>query len=341
MVRYVTLFDHRYAGRGEIMMKSLRLHHKGPWQLDIVAMDQIAETEICLWNEPRVKVHALTSLLTPELIEIKNTRTITEFYWTMTPFVLQAMLHKYQETVTYLDADLCFYSDPQILINEYPEAPILITEHRYSWWNDQQPTAGRFCVQFLTIRPTELGEKALKWWTRACRKWCHSWYEDGKFGDQKYLDDWLVRFPGTKVIEHPGAGLAPWNVTDYSLKIDSGVFRVKRRKTKKWDDLIFFHFHQTTHLGNGKWELGPYHLPQAWLDFIYQPYIEALTAFEKKIFSKRTARRPAVSFLHGIRRRYYSIRTLSATHLFRYAMRHIPRPQKYLYSSSNSKAEIK
>src|SRR5437588_187943 len=62
-------------------------------------------------------------------------------------------------------------------------------------------------------------------------------YEDGKLGDQKYLDDWPQRFDGVSVLEHVGGGVAPWNVTNYT---------VHERGGRPWVDdvpVIFFHFH--------------------------------------------------------------------------------------------------
>ena len=83
------------------------------------------------------------------------------------------------------------------------------------------------------------GAEALRWWRERCLEWCKVVPEDGKFGDQTYLDDWPERFPGVHVIEHVGAGLAPWNVDDYEVWRDpaSGAVQV--------DDvpLVFFHVH--------------------------------------------------------------------------------------------------
>jgi SAM-dependent methyltransferase len=56
-------------------------------------------------------------------------------------------------------------------------------------------------------------------------------------GDQKYLDDWPTRFAGVHVVEHPGAGLAPWNVSQYTVADERGRVTVDGR------DLVFFHYH--------------------------------------------------------------------------------------------------
>jgi hypothetical protein len=85
--------------------------------------------------------------------------------------------------------------------------------------------------------------KALKWWRNACLDWCYARAEDGKFGDQKYLDDWLTRFSGIHVLINLGGGVAPWNVSRYNFFYkDQNVYGTEINGNKKFK-IIFFHFH--------------------------------------------------------------------------------------------------
>ena len=89
----------------------------------------------------------------------------------------------------------------------------------------------------MTFRRDERGLEALHWWRDRCLEWCYFRVEDGKMGDQKYLDDWPERFPGVHVLEHPGGGLAPWNVERYELARRNGSVLVDDR------ELVFYHYH--------------------------------------------------------------------------------------------------
>src|SRR3546814_10715067 len=72
-------------------------------------------------------------------------------------------------------------------------AHVLMTDHGYSPEYDQSATSGQYCVQFMTFN-RHGGEHIRHWWESRCIEWCFARFEDGKFGDQKYLDDWPDRF---------------------------------------------------------------------------------------------------------------------------------------------------
>ena len=65
-------------------------------------------------------------------------------------------------------------------------------------------------------------------------------------GDQKYLDEWPQRYPHLHILQHVGAGVAPWNYAQYSFGHDApGRISVDGKA------LIFYHFHQFQLLDNG------------------------------------------------------------------------------------------
>jgi len=141
-------------------------------------------------------------------------------------------------------------------------------------------------VQFVTFKNDERGRKALTWWRDRCLEWCYDRYEDGKFGDQLYLDDWTERFEGVHVMKHLGGGLAAWNIQQYDFVVNNGKITGQELTTGQQFDVIFYHYHYLRFFEGGKIELGRRVLTKTVLDIFYKPYIVRLDQLKKEI-SKR------------------------------------------------------
>ncbi|TGL16499.1 glycosyl transferase [Leptospira yanagawae] len=214
--------------------------------LYIFAFDDECKENLEKISIPNTKVISLKEFETPQLLSIKSTRTAGEYCWTCTPWIIKHCLEKYNiGHCTYVDADLYFFENPQPLLDEANKGSVLLTEHRYSKRYDQTKTSGRFCVQFLKIKKDENGLAALNWWADRCIEWCYARTEDGKFGDQMYLDDWETRFNGVHVLKHLGGGVAPWNFEKYRFVDISGQnYKFQEISTGSQFNLIFYHFHE-------------------------------------------------------------------------------------------------
>jgi len=137
--------------------------------------------------------------------------------------------------------------------------------------------AGVYNVGLLAFRRDERGLACLHWWRDRCLEWCFTRFEDGKFGDQKYLDDWSTRFRGIHELRHLGGGVAPWNVQQYDFSVTAGRLRGRvRGQADSWP-VVFYHFHSFCLLSPRAYfpvrgyDLAPE--PQA---LIYEPYFRAL-----------------------------------------------------------------
>lgn len=262
---YCTLFDSNYLTRGLAMLESLTQHSQD-FHLYIVAFDEIAYQVLTSISHPCTTVISMQDFQDQELLAIKPTRTRGEYCWTCTPSVILYCIETFSlPHCTYLDADLYFFSDPSILVDEMQDKSILITSHRYTPCYNQEKTSGIYCVQFMTFYADKNGMEALHWWRNQCIQWCFARFEDGKFGDQKYLDDWPKRFKGVHVLENLGGGLAPWNIQQF---VDIAP--------------IFYHFHHLNFIGEDKVDLGPYTLPQTIIKTIYTPYIRHLLSLRER-----------------------------------------------------------
>ncbi len=266
MEHYVTLFDGFFLPQGLALHASLQ-RHAGQYTLWILCVDEQAFSVLNELSLPNVRLLAVANVETAELLAVKPGRTRGEYCWTLTPFAPRFVFEADAtvERVTYLDADLWFLRDPAPIFREFEASgkQVLITDHAYAPEHDRTVESGRFCVQFLTVN-REGGEIVRRWWEERCIEWCFARSEDGKFGDQKYLDDWPERFGQlVHVLADKELALAPWNATRFP-----------------YGNSVFYHFHglriiSARHVGLG---LGRYVVPTPVIHNVYKPYLLELRA---------------------------------------------------------------
>jgi hypothetical protein len=276
MEHYVTLFDSFFLPQGLALHMSME-RHAGEYTLWILCVDEEANEVLAKLNLANVCLLKLSDFETEELKRVKLSRTKGEYCWTLTPFAPRFVFEANPavQRVTYLDADGWFRKNPAPVFQCFDASAkyVLITDHAYAPEYDQSAISGQYCVQFM-IFTQKGGEVVRKWWEERCLEWCYGRFEDGKFGDQKYLDDWPERFKNlVHVLDRPEWTQAPWNATRYPFS-----------------QSIFYHFHGLRIAENRRFDFGPiYVFPKTLIDYVYEPYIrdltEALKILEKCGFS--------------------------------------------------------
>lgn len=244
---FVTLFDNNFLPLGLCLHRSL-IAHGQPFQLWILCMDDLVERHLRKLALPHVRLIPLRDVEDSRLLAVKPLRSRGEYCWTITPFTPQFVFERDPQVarVTYVDADLFFFCHPRPLLDEFGHSGkhVLITEHAYDPRYEKSGRArrgGRFCVQFITFLRTGQAAKVLHWWQKRCLEWCFNRVEDGKFGDQKYLDQWPALFEQeVHILQQKEKTLAPWNVR-YFEQLGSG--RVAP---------VFYHFHGLRLISPGK-----------------------------------------------------------------------------------------
>jgi len=278
---FCTLFDRNYMYKGLSLYKSL-LKHCPDFKLWILCMDERVYEILGKLDLEKAVLIKNSDFEDEELRKIKLTRTETEYCWTCTPSLPLYILQKNPslEMIAYLDADLFFYSSPEPIYEEFGKSSILIIEHRFPDHLKHLEVNGKYNVQMLVFRNNEWGLECLKWWRERCNEWCYYRLEDGKMGDQKYLDDWTERFKGVHVLQHEGGGLALWNIANYNITERRSELFVDE------DPLIFYHFHQFNILKAGSYNYGEgglYKLTPENAKLIYGPYIQAIEDSIRKV----------------------------------------------------------
>ncbi len=286
MLNFCTLFDINFATQGIVMYESLKANCDD-FHLYIFAFCDECYELLNKLNLEYATIISLNEFEDEELLKIKPTRTLGEYCWTCSSSTIKYCLEKFNlDQCTYIDSDLYFYSNPKVLLDEMNQDSVLITEHRFTPQYDQTEASGKYCVQFISFKNDKKGLSVLNWWQNACLDWCFARVEDGKFGDQKYLDDWTQRFEGVHVLEHLGGGVAPWNVHQYDVSGKNKKIYLNEIITSKKAEFVFYHFHAIKIEKTGKIDIPRYcfyKIGSKKQRLIYVPYIKELIKISKKL----------------------------------------------------------
>lgn len=273
---FCTYFDRHYLARGLALYESLD-QHASPFVLHVLCLDEATRQALTALRLPHIAFVSLQEFEAndPALAVARGNRSRVEYYFTCSPsWALYVLEHQPDaDTVTYVDADLYFFGSPDPIYDELGEESILIVGHRFPDHLRHLERFGKYNVGLLAFRRGSVARECLRWWRERCLEWCHDRVEDGRFADQRYLDDWPARFPGVVVLRQKGAGLAPWNWMRYDLSIRDSTLRVDGQV------LVFFHFHGLRMLS--RWLYDPQlarygQVPSRVKRWLYGRYIKAL-----------------------------------------------------------------
>jgi hypothetical protein len=240
MYYFCTYFDSHYLLRGLALYRSLQQHCPS-FRLWVLCMDRGCYDTLFQLKLPNVHLIALEDFEAGDekLLRAKGNRSLIEYYFTCTPSLLLFIFGAFPEVdrVTYLDADLFFFANPEPIFEEICDRSVAIIGHRFPPHLRHLEKFGIYNVGWLSFKRDEHGIACLHWWREQCIEWCYDRVEDGRFADQRYLDTWPDRFPSVVVLRHKGANLAPWNVSNYKIREERGHIWVDEQP------VIFFHFH--------------------------------------------------------------------------------------------------
>jgi hypothetical protein len=290
--QFCTYFDVRYLARGLALLDSLRAH-VGSFRLFVLCLDE--ETERALAGRPGVVALRLADLerAQPALLEARANRSWLEYYYTCTPAFIAWLFSLFPDLdlLSYLDADLWFFSSPEPLFDEMGDASLMVVEHRFPEALRHLTAYGRFNVGWLSFRRDDEALGCLERWRVQCLDWCYDRVEPTRFGDQKYLDAWPQLYSRLAILRHPGASLAPWNLARFAIEARDGRVLVDGAP------LVFHHFHGLSYTRPGPFRSGlePYgaRLTPVLRRHVYRPYLRNVLAHEAALGgSIRANRKP-------------------------------------------------
>lgn len=278
---FCTLFDKNFLIHGIALYRSVVANCPEPLRFWILAMDNETYDILAALDLPNVTLIRLEEFEDEELKRVKGTRSRVEYFWTLSPSLPSYILRENPslETITYLDADLFFYSSIVPLYENFGTHSVMLIPHRIHGKDARarEERSGKYNVGMLVFRNDEDGRACLEWWRQKCNEWCYDKVEPTRYGDQKYLDYFEEKFKNVCILPGNGAGLSRWNIGAYKGKVrrDEGAVYLGEEK------LVFFHFSQfRLYYPPSSWlPWGPpslYTVPGVERELIYGPYSEAL-----------------------------------------------------------------
>lgn len=279
MNHYCTYFDSGFLPQGLALWASLKKHDATAvlWAL---ALDDAAARALRGLDQRDLRVVSLAALeaAEPALAAAKANRSRVEYYFTLSPCWPHWLLQAQPEipAITYLDADLWFWSSPQPFFDAIAAAgaSVGITAHRYPAALRPLERWGRYNVALQYFLRDERGLAVLADWRARCLDWCRDELEPTRFADQKYLDAWPERFGrAVHAVDHPGINAAPWNW------MGSRWTTEKTGPTVDGQPLIVFHYAKFRPLGRAVWDSGQLEfgvMPRGLRAAVYEPYYQAL-----------------------------------------------------------------
>lgn len=252
-----TLYNSLYLDKGLVLYDSLCECAKD-FKLYVLCMDEKCyEVLTDLKQEHHIPVR-LSDFEEgdEELLTAKANRSMGEYCWTCSSsFIKYVLQHFNEDSCTYIDADMYFYNDPQLLVDEMLKADksVMVVPHWFHSGNENiAKTVGLYCVEFNTFLNSKEGLEVLEYWRKRCLNCCSNIGDGIHWGDQKYLEELVDKFDCVHVCENRGAGLAPWNFILYKNSNKEG--HIKYNDTDI--PLFFVHFQGVSYLTSSKVAIG-------------------------------------------------------------------------------------
>lgn len=270
-MNFSILFDANYLNKGIALYLSIA-KYTSDFTMYVMALDKKCQDKLNQIGFDNVIVECIDDIHDPELTKAKGNRSRVEFCWTCGAYVTDYFFRKYNlPNIIYLDSDLMFFNSPQVLQDEYnkKKASVGLVSHFMKY-----PLFGEYCTQYLYFKNDTNGRDCLRWWRDQCLEWCYSKLEDGKYGDQLYLNHFAERFNNVCGTENHGAGIAYWNMDQYHFKDGKTIYQ-----NQQWEK-VFFHYSGINMLveGDELLFLHTMYLPKSIRKTFIEPYAELMSS---------------------------------------------------------------
>lgn len=263
-----------------MLIESL-LRHDPDFRLFVLCFDKITEDYLNRYFKKNVTPVSLEDFerRNEDIAAVKSSRSEAEYFFTCTSAWIRDVFecNREIEVLTYLDADVCFYSSPDPIFDAFKDKHILITPHRFPQSMSDLEVWGRFNVGWLSFRRSSVGLACLDTWRAQCLDWCYDRLEGNRFADQKYLDNWPENYGDAVMIGDSTVNLGPWSLRKETISSVNGAIMADGKP------LVSYHF-QGVRLFSETWYyagVSSAFFP-AVLEILYEPYVRELVNVQRR-----------------------------------------------------------
>jgi hypothetical protein len=239
MKHFCTLSDKNYLALGIALYQSLKQQCEEDFKLYYLCLDDETYTRFLDYSKEETKLEPISlKELEKEKEELRTARAnrpYNEYCWTLASYLTLYLFGQHKMPhLSYIDSDIYFYQDPEIIYKEIGKKHVGIIAHRH---NSVGCTDGAYNVGIIYFKNE--GQDVLKWWRDAVLHKRYPQYHG--CGDQKYLEGFIPEFGKERICVADktfGHG-APWNFRLYGYdKFDKGIILWGEKE----QPFIFNHF---------------------------------------------------------------------------------------------------
>lgn len=267
MINLCTVSDINYLLKGLVLYESLKKHSKD-FTLHYLCIDDKSYEVLKPLECESLKVYNVDSLVQedPLLLNLKNSE-YKYFCWSLASYFSNYLLLK-GNSITYIDSDIYFHDNIEVILNEIGGRDVGIFRHRQFPLSTYRPE-GLYNVGVVHFKDSELGINVSNWWTDAVLN--KKYPQLATCGDQKYLDNFPNLCPKDSIYldENIGHG-APWLWQLYEFISPTKIIWENQEQ-----NLVFTHFSQFQFNGDS-------YIPSL-MHHIYTPLDEYKTNINLKV----------------------------------------------------------
>jgi hypothetical protein len=246
-----TYFDFNYLPRGLALFYSIKKFHHD-FEFFVLTFDEQSYNYLDNLHESNLRLISSEKYNSYFNTSVDNYPDKKQYFFSATPNLCSYLFETYPgiDVLLYLDADVYLFNSLNALYEEFGDSSIGITKHRFkSVFKLFVKHYGNYVIGVNLFRRSEAGLICLTEWTNECRSWYPGkpGYPLKFFSDQIFLDSWVEKYEGVKIIDNIGINTAYWNAANYTFRKINDEFFVNDQP------LIIYHFSSLRKENDNTW----------------------------------------------------------------------------------------